>query len=95
MNLPEFSSARILVIGDVMLDRYWNGPVSRISPEAPVPVCRIDSEDIRLGGAANVARNVSSLGARSTLLGFVGDDEISNDIERHIIPMYEANYNIF
>ena len=81
MNLPEFSSARILVIGYLMLDRYWNGPVSRISPEAPVPVCRIDSEDIRLGGAANVARNVSSLGARSTLLGFVGDDEISNDIE--------------
>lgn len=82
MNLPDFSSARVLVVGDVMLDRYWNGPVSRISPEAPVPVCRVVSEDIRLGGAGNVALNVSSLGARSTLLGLVGDDDISNNIEQ-------------
>ena len=82
MNIPDFSNARVLVVGDVMLDRYWNGPVSRISPEAPVPVCRVVSEDIRLGGAGNVALNASSLGAQTTLLGLVGDDDISYDIEQ-------------
>ncbi len=67
--------ARVLVVGDAMLDRYWFGAVDRISPEAPVPVVRIEREEERLGGAANVALNVKSLGAGATLLTVVGADE--------------------
>ena len=67
--------ARVLVAGDVMLDRYWFGEVDRISPEAPVPVVRVARREDRLGGAANVARNVAALGAQATLVGIVGDDE--------------------
>ena len=66
---------RVLVVGDVMLDRYWFGDVDRISPEAPVPVVRVARREDRLGGAANVARNASALGARVTLAGIVGRDE--------------------
>ncbi len=66
---------RVLVVGDVMLDRYWFGDVSRISPEAPVPVVQVLQCEDRLGGAANVARNIASIGARATLVGVVGDDE--------------------
>ena len=69
------AGARVLVVGDVMLDRYWFGDVHRISPEAPVPVVKIEKTDERLGGAANVARNAAALGARVTLLSVVGDDE--------------------
>jgi len=65
---------RVLVVGDVMLDRYWHGAVERISPEAPVPVVRVQREEKRLGGAANVALNVRTLGARATLLTVVGQD---------------------
>lgn len=68
-------AARILVLGDVMLDRYWFGEVDRISPEAPVPVVRVARREDRLGGAANVARNIAALGAGVSLLGIVGDDE--------------------
>ena len=72
----ELLAARsVLVVGDVMLDRYWHGAVERISPEAPVPVVRIEREEERLGGAANVALNVRTLGARATLLTVVGQDE--------------------
>ena len=67
--------AGVLVVGDAMLDRYWFGAVDRISPEAPVPIVRVDREEERLGGAANVALNVKTLGARATLLTVVGDDE--------------------
>jgi len=67
--------ARVLVVGDVMLDRYWFGEVSRISPEAPVPVVRVEREDARPGGAANVARNCAALGAQTRLLSVVGRDE--------------------
>lgn len=67
--------ARVLVVGDAMLDRYWFGAVDRISPEAPVPVVRVTREEERLGGAANVALNVKTLGAQCTLLTVVGDDE--------------------
>lgn len=74
----SFSAARVLVAGDVMLDRYWFGDVSRISPEAPVPVVRIERCEERLGGAANVARNVIALGAYGSLLGVVGLDEAGN-----------------
>ena len=69
------AARRILVVGDVMLDRYWHGAVERISPEAPVPVVRIEREEERLGGAANVALNIRTLGARATLLTVVGQDE--------------------
>jgi rfaE bifunctional protein kinase chain/domain len=72
------AKARVLVVGDVMLDRYWFGDVERISPEAPVPVVRIARSEERPGGAANVARNAAALGARTTLLSVIGDDEPGN-----------------
>ncbi len=80
MQAVDTSRARILVAGDVMLDRYWFGDVSRISPEAPVPVCRVQRREARLGGAANVARNVASLGAHAGLLGIVGQDEAADEV---------------
>lgn len=70
-----FTKARVLVVGDVMLDRYWFGNVARISPEAPVPVVQVQRSEERPGGAANVARNAAALGARVTLLSVVGRDE--------------------
>jgi len=73
--LPDLSKARLLVVGDVMLDRYWFGEVNRISPEAPVPVVKVERTDERPGGAANVARNATALGAQVTLLSVVGADE--------------------
>jgi rfaE bifunctional protein kinase chain/domain len=76
------SAARILVVGDVMLDRYWFGEVNRISPEAPVPVVRVERREERLGGAANVARNAAALGAQCALLGVVGADEAGANVER-------------
>lgn len=74
MTLPDFSQARILVVGDVMIDRYLWGTVERISPEAPVPIVRVDRQEDRLGGAANVAKNIASLGGQVTLMGVVGGD---------------------
>ena len=74
MKGPETTAARVLVVGDVMLDRYWIGDVSRISPEAPVPVVLVGGEERRLGGAANVAWNCAALGARTRLLSVVGAD---------------------
>ncbi|WMW79381.1 D-glycero-beta-D-manno-heptose-7-phosphate kinase [Undibacterium cyanobacteriorum] len=72
---------RILVAGDVMLDRYWFGEVNRISPEAPVPIVRVEKREDRLGGAANVARNVSALGFDAGLLGVIGSDEAGRSVE--------------
>jgi rfaE bifunctional protein kinase chain/domain len=69
------SRVKVLVAGDIMLDRYWFGEVDRISPEAPVPVVRVARREDRLGGAANVARNIVALGAQASLLGIVGSDE--------------------
>jgi rfaE bifunctional protein kinase chain/domain len=80
--LPSFEKAKILVVGDVMLDRYWFGDVNRISPEAPVPVLKVERVEERPGGAANVARNIASLGAHSTLLSVVGADEAGDCLER-------------
>ncbi|WP_374591786.1 D-glycero-beta-D-manno-heptose-7-phosphate kinase [Aquabacterium sp.] len=71
----EVAARRVLVVGDVMLDRYWFGAVDRISPEAPVPVVRVAREQERVGGAANVALNAKTLGAQATLLSMVGNDE--------------------
>jgi len=78
----DTSKARVLVVGDVMLDRYWYGDVSRISPEAPVPVVLVNEtkEDLRLGGAANVAHNCAALGARTRLLSVVGNDEAGRQL---------------
>ncbi len=73
--IPDTARSRILIVGDVMLDRYWFGEVSRISPEAPVPVVRVERSEERPGGAANVARNAASLGASVSLLSVVGADE--------------------
>lgn len=75
MRRDLFSRSRVLVVGDAILDRYWHGEVSRISPEAPVPVVRVTRVEERLGGAANVARNVAALGAQAHLLTVVGRDE--------------------
>ncbi|HZD51617.1 MAG TPA: PfkB family carbohydrate kinase, partial [Woeseiaceae bacterium] len=74
LAIPDFSVARVLVAGDVMLDRYLFGGTSRISPEAPVPVVQVHRSDDRAGGAANVAVNLAALGARTSLLGVVGRD---------------------
>jgi D-glycero-beta-D-manno-heptose-7-phosphate kinase len=74
-------AARVLVVGDAMLDRYWFGSVERISPEAPVPIVRVDREEERLGGAANVALNVRALGAQATLLTVVGADDPARKLE--------------
>jgi len=74
-SIPSFANSRVLVVGDVMLDRYWYGDTGRISPEAPVPVVRIGNEERRLGGAANVALNLARIGAQATLVGVVGQDE--------------------
>ena len=74
------AQSRVLVVGDVMLDRYWFGEVERISPEAPVPVVRVVKREDRLGGAANVARNIVALGAKATLVGLVGQDEAAQCI---------------
>src|SRR6478672_6570890 len=81
MIVPSLDATRLLVVGDVMLDRYWFGEVSRISPEAPVPVVRIEKREERLGGAANVARNAIALGAQTALLGVVGQDEAGNIVD--------------
>ena len=75
MSMVDFKKARVLVVGDVMLDRYWFGNVERISPEAPVPVVHVTRSEERPGGAANVARNAAALGAKVTLLSVVGRDE--------------------
>lgn len=80
--VPDTSAARILVVGDVMLDRYWFGDVARISPEAPVAVVKVDRTEERPGGAANVARNCSALGAKVTLLSVVGADEAGRTLAR-------------
>jgi rfaE bifunctional protein kinase chain/domain len=82
MQIPDTSKARVLVVGDVMLDRYWFGDVSRISPEAPVPVVKIERVEERPGGAANVARNAAALGARVGLLSVVGSDEAGQTLSR-------------
>lgn len=79
-NREQFAKTSLLVVGDVMLDRYWFGDTDRISPEAPVPVVQVSKVDERLGGAANVARNVAALGANTTILGVIGEDEAGTRI---------------
>lgn len=81
-HLQQIVNCKILVVGDVMLDQYWFGEVQRISPEAPVPIAKITQSDNRPGGAANVARNVASLGAQVTLLSVVGNDSNADLLEQ-------------
>ncbi len=82
LNWKNLAQARVLVVGDVMLDRYWFGDVSRISPEAPVPVVKVEKSEERLGGAANVARNIAALGAEATLISVTGHDEAGKTLTR-------------
>lgn len=81
IHMPRFDKAQVLVVGDLMLDRYWQGPTSRISPEAPVPIVKVEQHEDRPGGAANVALNVTALGAGVSLVGLVGDDEAGVALE--------------
>lgn len=83
-NLSNFSNASILVVGDVMLDRYWFGDTERISPEAPVPIVKINGNDHRPGGAGNVALNIASLDAKVTLLGIIGQDEAAETLDKQL-----------
>lgn len=85
MQLPDFSSVRLLVAGDLMLDRYWQGSTARISPEAPVPVVRVEQTEDRPGGAANVALNLAALGARVELVGVTGCDEDGRLLEERLL----------
>ncbi len=73
-EIPPFQQARILVVGDVMLDRYWHGKATRVSPEAPVPVVAVENQEERPGGAGNVALNIAALGSAASLVGVIGDD---------------------
>ena len=81
LSVPDYSKATVVVIGDVMLDRYFAGPALRISPEAPVPVVRIDHRESRPGGAANVALNIASLGAKAVLIGLTGEDAERDELK--------------
>ncbi len=85
LSLPKFEDAKVLVIGDVMLDRYWKGPSNRISPEAPVPVVKVTDKEDRAGGAANVALNIAALGAPCKIIGIVGVDAVGNELKERLV----------
>ena len=89
LRIPDFDNARVVVAGDVMLDRYWFGPAGRISPEAPVPVVRITDVEERPGGGANVAVNLADLGVDTVLLGLIGDDEAADKLQ-HLLASHEV-----
>ncbi|SFN05599.1 D-alpha,beta-D-heptose 7-phosphate 1-kinase /D-beta-D-heptose 1-phosphate adenylyltransferase [Izhakiella capsodis] len=84
VTLPDFMNAGVLVVGDIMLDRYWYGLTSRISPEAPVPVVKVETIEERPGGAANVAMNIAALGARSRLVGLTGPDDAAKVLQNSL-----------
>ncbi|MEQ6343059.1 MAG: bifunctional D-glycero-beta-D-manno-heptose-7-phosphate kinase/D-glycero-beta-D-manno-heptose 1-phosphate adenylyltransferase HldE [Gammaproteobacteria bacterium] len=84
IEIPSFESGRILVVGDIMLDRYWHGPVSRISPEAPVPIVRVEQVEERPGGAGNVALNIAALGGRVLVLSLTGADAAAEALEQRL-----------
>lgn len=85
MALPNFNQVNVLVVGDVMLDRYWTGATARVSPEAPVPVVNINNTEDRPGGAANVAINLATLGVNVTLQGMVGEDENAEILHKRLL----------
>ena len=80
-ELPDFNKARVLVVGDVMLDHYWYGQTNRISPEAPVPVVKVQGDSERAGGAGNVALNIAALGGQATVLGLAGKDNNAQKLQ--------------
>ena len=84
-RIEQFAGRTVLVLGDVMLDAYVYGHVERVSPEAPIPVLRIDNKREMLGGAGNVARNVAALGARAILIGVSGPDEAGRAIQAQLL----------
>ena len=84
LNMPHFDRAQLLVVGDIMLDRYWYGPTSRISPEAPVPVVKVAQIEDRAGGAGNVALNIAALGAGVSLVGITGRDEAGSALAERL-----------
>jgi len=91
--MPRFDQARVLIAGDVMLDRYWHGPTSRISPEAPVPIVKVEHEENRPGGAGNVALNIAALGANAVLAGVTGDDEAAHILQQSLVAAgVECNF---
>ncbi len=95
MQLPNYSKGRVLVIGDLMLDKYWHGATSRISPEAPVPVVHVNNVEQRAGGAGNVALNIAALGGKASVMGFVGKDEAAEALktllqDAHVLCLFEA-----
>ena len=92
-ELKKLAASRILVVGDLMLDRYWFGDVERISPEAPVPVVQVNTAEERMGGAGNVARNVNALGGKSGLIGVLGDDSAGFAL-RQIAEQCEISHNL-
>jgi len=85
IKLPNLSKANVLVVGDIMLDRYWIGDTKRMSPEAPVPIVHINESEDRAGGAANVAVNLRTLGAKVGLLGFYGQDEAAESLKKILV----------
>lgn len=91
-QLPDFTKASILVVGDVMLDRYWFGDTSRVSPEAPVPIVKINQMDERPGGAGNVALNIAALGAKVKLLGIAGYDETAQQLENQLTAAHVTHH---
>ncbi|MEI8596621.1 bifunctional D-glycero-beta-D-manno-heptose-7-phosphate kinase/D-glycero-beta-D-manno-heptose 1-phosphate adenylyltransferase HldE [Photobacterium sp. Hal280] len=84
LTLPDYDQASVLVVGDVMLDRYWTGPTGRISPEAPVPVVKVDQIEERPGGAANVAMNIAALGGHARLVGLTGIDDAARALNEKL-----------
>lgn len=84
LDMPDWSKAKVLVVGDVMLDRYWYGGTSRISPEAPVPVVHVHDVEERIGGAGNVAQNITALNGQAVVIGVVGDDEAAHIVEKKL-----------
>jgi D-beta-D-heptose 7-phosphate kinase/D-beta-D-heptose 1-phosphate adenosyltransferase len=84
LEMPPFQDAKLLVIGDVMLDRYWHGDAFRVSPEAPVPVVKVENREDRPGGAGNVALNIAALGSATTLVGIIGNDEAGTELKSRL-----------
>jgi len=87
ISLPQFNQAKVLVLGDLMLDRYWHGPTQRISPEAPVPVVKVEQIEDRPGGAANVALNIVALGSHCDIIGITGDDEAGRILKQQMLAL--------
>ena len=95
-GIDRFPRCRILVVGDVMMDEYVRGHVNRVSPEAPVPVVEVhdDGDDLRLGGAANVAHNIRALGGQTVLCGVIGDDRMGRECARRVAELTGSSHGL-